>query len=116
MPVTSFFEWQEQPHGRKQAFEIRRENWEWMWVAGIYEESEKHGLCYSTITTEPPDWMVSIHDRMLAILELDQAFAFLYGEFLPDSPYGGELVAGPCESPLKTKSGANSDGDQGELF
>lgn len=54
-----------------------------------------------------------IHDRMLSVLSFDDALSFLRGESLPFTPYAGnEIVATPCESPLKRKP----DGPQAELF
>lgn len=103
VPISTFYEWQELPNRRKQAFEFHRPDYDWMWVAGIFEDSEKYGPCYATITTEPPPWMLPIHDRMLSVLDFDMAEAFLRGETLPFKPYGGTLVAEPCESPLKRK-------------
>jgi putative SOS response-associated peptidase YedK len=112
VPISAFYEWQPLPNRKKQAFEFRRADGEWMWIAGIFESSEKYGLCYSTITTEPPGWMEPIHDRMLAVLDFEVATAFLRGETLPFAPYAGNLIAEPCESPLKQTSPAA----QGVLF
>jgi putative SOS response-associated peptidase YedK len=103
VPISAFYEWQELPRGGKQPFEFRRPDGEWMWIAGLFEESGKYGPCYATITTEPPAWMAPIHDRMLAVLEFDAALAFLHGGTHPITPYGGGLLAEPCESPLKQK-------------
>lgn len=115
VPISTFYEWQELPNGGKQAFEFRRPDDEWMWVAGIYEPSEKHGFCYATITTEPPAWVVPIHDRMLAVLEFEEGLRFLKGQTLPFAPYEGHLIAGPCDSPLKKKRPSDG-GWQEDLF
>lgn len=103
VPISTFYEWQPQPGGGKQAFEFKRPDGEWLWVAGLFEHSDKYGLCYATITTEPPDWVVPIHDRMLAVVDFDAGLAFLRGETLPSGPYAGMIEAAPCESPLKRK-------------
>ena len=84
-----------------------------MWVAGLFEHSDKYGPCYATITTEPPEWVVPIHDRMLAVVDFDDGLAFLRGETLPFGPYAGIIEAAPCESPLKRKGPGPP---QGELF
>lgn len=115
VPVTAFYEWQELPNRGKQAFEFRRPDDDWMWVAGIFEPSEKYGLCYATITTEPPAWVEPIHDRMLAVIDLEVGKRFLQGETLPFLPYAGQLIAEPCESPLKRKPSADGGG-QSDLF
>lgn len=116
VPVSTFFEWKPEADGRKQAYEFKRPDGEWMWIAGIYEHSEKFGLCFATITTEPPEWVVPIHDRMLAVLDFDDALEFLHGATLPFTPYAGSITATPCESPLKRKPDAKESGPQGELF
>lgn len=113
VPISGFYEWQALPGGRKQAYEFRRPDGEWMWVAGLYEFSEKYGMCYATITTDPPEWMVPIHDRMLAVLDLPDALAFLDGQTLSFRPYGGRVDFAACESPLRKRS---DGGGQAELF
>ena len=115
VPVSTFFEWKAETGGRKQAYEFRRPDGEWMWIAGIYERTEAHGGCFATITTEPSALMEPIHDRMLAVLDFHDALAFLRGVKLPFAPYTGEILALPCDSPLK-KTKPNKGGPQGELF
>lgn len=112
VPISTFYEWQPLAGKAKQAFEFRRPDREWMWIAGLFEKSDRYGMCYATITTEPAPVAEPIHDRMLAVLDFDDAMAFLRGESIPSQPYQGNLVAEPCESPLKRKSA----GVQGDLF
>lgn len=116
VPISIFYEWQPKSNGLKQAYEFRRPDCEWMWVAGLFEYSANHGNCYATITTEPPEWVVPIHDRMLSVLDFDEALEFLHGANLPFTPYAGPIIATPCESPLKRKPDAKESGPQGELF
>jgi putative SOS response-associated peptidase YedK len=120
VPISTFYEWQPLPGKAKQAFEFQRRDGEWMWIAGLFEQSEEHGLCYATITTEPSAVVVPIHDRMLAILEFTDALGFLQGGNLPFEPYEGPIIANPCESPLRRKppQGGNMQGGnmQGDLF
>lgn len=115
VPITEFYEWQPLPFNKKQphAFRHPEEN-EWLWVAGVWESSERHGECYATLTTEPSPAMEPIHDRMLAIVGLEQGMEFLSGAELSSAPYGGPLSISPCESPLKRE--ARKDDPQGELF
>jgi putative SOS response-associated peptidase YedK len=115
VPISTCYEWQPQAGGAKQAFEFRRPDGEWMWVAGLFERTA-HGACYATITTEPSTLVVPIHDRMLAVLDNNDAFAFLGGESLPFAPYQGEMIAIPCDSPLKRKPKPSPDDPQAELF
>lgn len=113
VPISTFFEWKENPDRSKQAYEFRRPDDDWMWVAGLYEPSDTHGPCYATITTEPPPVVEPIHDRMLAVLEFEEGLAFLRGETLPFTPYVGAILATPCASPLKRTPPPDP---QGELF
>jgi putative SOS response-associated peptidase YedK len=115
VPISTFYEWQEKPHAGKQPYEFRRGDGDWIWVAGLYKRSEKYGDCYATITTEPPAWVLPIHDRLLAILDFEDGMAFLRGEMRPSAPYQGDLVAVPCVSPLKRRPPVGGD-PQGELF
>lgn len=115
VPISTFYEWKPKTGGIKQAYEFRRPDGEWMWIAGIYERTEAQGGCFATITTEPSALMEPIHDRMLAVLEFDEALAFLHGETLPFMPYSGEILAVPCDSPLKKIRPDRVD-PQSELF
>lgn len=104
VPMSSFYEWAESASksAPRQAYEFRRPDDDWMWVAGIYQPSEAHGWTYSTITTEPSPVVVAVHDRMLAVLDWERALEFLHGEFVPREPYGGQILAAPVPSPLKS--------------
>jgi putative SOS response-associated peptidase YedK len=116
VPISTFYEWKELPFNARQPYEFKRSDDDWIWVAGLFEESEKYGPCYATITTEPPEWMSPIHDRMLGVLDFEDAMNFLHGDSLPFTPYPGELIAETCDSPLKGKSRNSEEGPQGELF
>jgi putative SOS response-associated peptidase YedK len=112
VPISTFYEWQPLPLGGKQAYEFRRPDEDWLWVAGLFEPDEVHGRCYATMTTEPPEWVMPIHDRLLAIVSYEDGMRYLNGDMIPSLPYEGKLLAEPCESPLKKRA---NDG-QGELF
>jgi putative SOS response-associated peptidase YedK len=118
VPMSAFYEWQSLPKGGKQAYEFRREDGDWIWVAGLWEDSEKLGPCYATITTEPSDLVKPIHDRMLAIVDIEVGEMFLRGAGPDFNPYTGPLITAPCVSPLKrTKEQAPDFADlQGNLF
>ena len=115
VPISEFYEWQPLPFDKKQphAFRHPKDN-EWLWVAGLWEPSDRHGGCYATLTTEPSAAMEPIHDRMLAIVGLVQGMEFLNGAELSSKPYDGPLHIEACESPLKKQ--AREDDPQGELF
>ena len=115
VPISEFYEWQPLPFDKKQPHAFRHpDEDEWLWVAGLWEPSERHGGCYATLTTEPSAAMEPIHDRMLAIVGLDQGMEFLAGAELSSTPYEGPLSIMPCESPLKKQ--AREDDPQRELF
>lgn len=115
VPISEFYEWQPLPFDKKQPHAFRHPDaGEWLWVAGLWEASERHGGCYATLTTEPSAAVEPIHDRMLAIVGLEQGLEFLAGAELSSKPYEGPLQIEPCESPLKKQ--ASRDDSQGELF
>ena len=116
VPISTFYEWQERPNGSKQAFEFKRPDLEWMWVAGLYEKSEKYCSCYATITTEPARVVLPIHDRMLAVMDWERALDFLLGNPLTFAPYEGPLIAEACASPLKQTKKPPDGSSQGSLF
>ena len=115
VPVSTFFEWQDSGRGRKQAFEFRRPDGDWLWVAGLWEEDERHGCCFATITTTPSPVVAAIHDRALAMVELGEGLEILRGGEHRFVPYPGPLVAEACESPLKMRR-VDVAPEQGELF
>ena len=124
VPMSEFYEWEELPEGApkglgKQCHAFRRPDREWLWVAGIWQEFEGVGECYSTITTPPAPPVFPIHDRMLAVLPWDRALAFLAGEDMPWMPYDGPLEERPVPSPLKRQKPPDvipPPPPQGELF
>lgn len=115
VPMSSFYEWQELPGGGKQPHELRRPDAEWLWVAGLYQPTEKHGPCFATITTEPTPEVARVHDRLLAVVNFEEGMAFLRAEKSSFSPFAGPLRIEPCESPLKSRK-PKPDDAQGTLF
>jgi putative SOS response-associated peptidase YedK len=114
IPMTLFYEWGPDTGGRKQAHEFRAPGDDYLWVAGIWEENQELGSCYSMITTAASPMMAPIHDRMPALLRPDELDEWLAGkdmwEFLP---FVGPLLITPCESPLVKRKKADA---QQELF
>ncbi len=102
VPITMFYEWDDPPPKTpKTCYNFRRSDGNWMWIAGIYQSFDEIGDCYSTITTEPVPPVFPVHDRMLAVLDFEDAMDFLEGDKMPSTPYEGDLVRTECESPLK---------------
>ena len=100
--------------GRKQAHEFHDPDDDYLWVAGIWEESPELGPCHSMVTTASSPLMAPIHDRMPALLRPAEMAEFLAGkEHWDFGPFTGPLVVTPCESPLVKSKPADS---QQELF
>ncbi len=124
VPMSEFYEWEELPEGapkglEKQCHAFRRPDEDWLWVAGIWQEFDGIGECYSTITTPPVAPVFPIHDRMLAVLPWERALAFLGGEEMAWTPYEGPLEERVVPSPLKRQKpavGKKPLPPQGELF
>lgn len=117
IPMTLFYEWGPGVAGRKQAHEFHDPDDDFLWVAGIWEETPDLGPCYSMVTTAASALMAPIHDRMPAILKPDDIQEFLAGTGLwKFEPFSGQLAVKPCESPLKKKSPPGDAGMQGSLF
>ncbi len=121
IPMSLFYEWGVgKDRGRKQAHEFHNPDDDYLWAAGIWEDDEELGPCYTMITTAASPLMAPIHDRMPALLRPEVMAEFLAGSGNWDfQPFAGSLVVTPCESPLsgkpKTRPKSSSD-SQPELF
>lgn len=115
IPMTLFYEWGPGEAGKKQAHEFCDPDDDYLWVAGIWEENEKFGACYSMVTNASSPLMSAIHDRMPALLRSAEMAAWLAGcggwDF---KPFAGPLKVEPCASPLVKRS--NDGPQQAELF
>lgn len=109
IPATAFFEWTER-HGRAVPLRFTPRTDGLLWIAGIWEDSPEHGLCYSMITTEPTDAIAPVHDRMPAVLADEAIAPFLDGSLDIFGPSPVPLDFAEAENFLKPPS------DQGELF
>ncbi len=117
IPVTAFYEWGPGAAGRKQAYEFRATDGDYMWMAALWEPGGEIGPCFTMVTTDAPALMTTIHDRMPAVLRPDEVKGFLAGDNVWNfTPFGGNLVVAPCASPLKSMHGDGGDGGQPELF
>ena len=110
IPVTGFYEFTGQA-GHKQAHLFTRPDDNWFWIAGLWEESEKHGLCFSMVTTEPNALVATIHDRMPAYLEEGEVARYLAGEIGTFTPLASSIRVEDATNPL-----LKSKPIQGELF
>jgi putative SOS response-associated peptidase YedK len=102
IPVSAFYEWGPGTGGRKQAYEFRHTEDDYLWVAGLWEPGEGDlGFCYTMVTTAASPLMAPIHDRMPAVLRADELEAFLDpGIRWNFHPFAGLLLVTPCASPL----------------
>lgn len=117
IPASSFFEWQQTPSGPGQCYEFHCVDEDWMWIAGMWEPSDKFGPCFTMVTTDAPPLMAPIHSRMPAVLSLADALGFLRGDLGVPSPYeGGGLQFVPVPSPLKKQEKEPPLDPQGTLF
>ena len=107
VPISGFYEWQRQGRG-KQPYFVTSADGKPLTLAGLWEEW--NGLLSFTVITVPANEQVAaIHDRMPAILSLEEALAWL--------KTGDTALLKPCPSdvlatwPVSTRvnSPANND-------
>ena len=112
IPILSYYEWSG-PKGDKQTHVFQSPNHNYLWIAGLWEESSELGPCFSMLTTEANPVVSPIHHRMPAIVtENDHKKFLLEGlEFFKPGPelLTTEKVANPL---LKIKPSHIQD----ELF
>ena len=70
IPVLSYYEWSG-PKGNKQTHLFQSPDHDYLWVAGLWEESSEFGPCFSMLTTEANSLVSPIHYRMPAIVTID---------------------------------------------
>lgn len=112
VPASCYYEWSG-PTGQKRTHRFESPEGEWLWIAGIWEEDKELGRCFSMITTEPKGVAVGVHDRMPAVLSLDEVEGFLNGGMREFSPKEGLLKVGDAVNPL---TGKKPGAVQEELF
>ena len=109
IPAAAFFEWVEKD-GRNVPLRFQRPGDDWLWIAGIWEDSDTHGRCFSMITTEPTAAIAPVHDRMPAVLDDARIGPWLDGDL---------QALGPSPVPLDFHEAPNflkPPPAQGELF
>lgn len=112
IPVASFYEWSG-AKGHKRTHRFSSPDDSWLLMAGIWEESESLGPCFSMITTAANSTMEPIHHRMPAILNNEEVDDFLAGDMLSFSPASGAIKVTDAPNPLIKKKPPSA---QGELF
>ena len=112
IPVAAFYEWSG-PKGRKRTHRFSAPDDSWLIMAGIWENSESLGPCFSMITTAANATMQPIHHRMPAILNHDEIDAFLAGELHSFAPPPEAIKVTDAPNPLIKKKPPSA---QGELF
>ena len=87
IPILSYYEWSG-PKGDKQTHVFQSPNHNYLWIAGLWEESSELGPCFSMLTTEANPLVSPIHHRMPAIVaENDHKKFLLEGpEFFKPGP------------------------------
>lgn len=115
IPAAAYYEWTGAP-GSKQAHRFTRPDGDVMWIAGIWDEDPARGRFYSMITTEPNRVAAFVHDRMPALLRLEEIGPFLAGEMRTFQPADDVLEAAAVESPLSPPAPKRPNLQQGELW
>jgi putative SOS response-associated peptidase YedK len=112
VPVAAFYEWSG-PKGRKRTHRFTSPDDGWFLMAGIWEESDTLGPCFSMITTAANPTVEPIHHRMPAILNDLEVEAYLEGDMHSFSPLPEILQVADAPNPLIKKAPPPA---QGELF
>ena len=99
IPVASYYEWTG-PRGNKQTHRFQSPTHEWLWMAGIWEESTDLGPCFSMLTTGANSLVSPIHHRMPAILTADEQESFLANGLDQFAPSPDLLTTERCANPL----------------
>lgn len=99
IPVISYYEWSG-PKGHKQTHLFRNPENQWLWIAGLWEESSEHGPCFSMLTTEANPLVAPIHHRMPAILTAPEQKTFLLESLETFAPAPGLLTIEHAANPL----------------
>jgi putative SOS response-associated peptidase YedK len=107
IPMTLFYEWGPGSGGRKQAHDFRDPDDDYLWAAGIWEENQGLGPCYTMVTTAASPLMSPIHDRMPALIRSEEMQEWLAGSGTwIFKPFAEPLVVTPCQSPLARRGAA----------
>lgn len=109
IPVSGFYEWSG-AKGHKRTHYFTAPDDGYLWMAGIGEENEELGRCYSMLTTEANSLVKPIHNRMPVVLTPSQHEPYLAGEIDTFKPAPELLKVEDAANPLTKKP------EQRELF
>lgn len=112
IPLSAFYEWTGSK-GNKRTHRFTRPDGGLLWVAGIWEEVETLGRCYSMLTTEANSLVAPIHHRMPSILLGDELPRYLDGGMDVFTPLPQTLIVNDAPNPLLKNPATHS---QDELF
>jgi len=113
IPAVGFYEWIDSPRG-KIPLRFEDPDGHFLWIAGIWEEDQERGRCFSMITTDPNELIVAVHDRMPAVLSPDQLAPFMTGGLQEFGPSRNSILYSQAENFLKKRT--KSASDQQDLF
>ncbi len=99
IPVASYYEWTG-PQGYKQTHLVQSSTNDWLWMAGIWEDSAEFGPCFSMLTTEANALVSPIHHRMPAILTEPEQQKYLLNGLEEFTPAPELLVTQKAANPL----------------
>lgn len=112
IPLLAFYEWTG-GKGRKRTHRFTSSNGGLLWAAGIWEETDALGLCYSMLTTEANSLVSPIHHRMPSILIGGEQARYMAGGMDAFNPRPQTLVVNDAPNPLLKNPPTHS---QDELF
>lgn len=102
IPLLSFYEWTG-PRGRKQTHLFHHPDQKWLHAAGIWEESDEFGPCFSMLTTDANAVVAPIHHRMPALLTEAEQETYLTEGLATFKPPPDLLTTRPTANPLVQK-------------
>ena len=77
--MSAFYEWKKEGT-KKIPYRISLKSEDMFFVPGLYNKDKEGNKTISLITTEPNEFMKSIHNRMPVILNLKEATEYLNAE------------------------------------
>jgi len=109
IPATAFYEWSG-PKGRKRTHRFTHPAGCWLWIAGIWEDHNERGRCFSMLTTAANAIVRQVHERMPVVLADDEFAPYMAGGMTTFAPEPTLLQMEDAPNPLKKRP------EQGELF
>jgi putative SOS response-associated peptidase YedK len=110
IPVNAFYEWTG-GKGRKRTHRFTGLDGSLLWAAGIWEEADALGRCYSMLTTEANSLVAPIHHRMPSILIGDEQARYMNGGMDVFDPLPQTLVINDAPNPLLKNPPTHSQDD-----